>query len=312
MQIIKLLLTISLALAGTVQAQTFLTNGLVAYYPFNGNANDASGNGNNGIIYGATFIANRFGQPNSALSFNGTSSYAIVPWNPLFGGSNSTVSVWIKVNSYPIVANPTLVSVILGQALGVPDIGIATNLLLLAKNAGSSTDWDSCYTDLPVPLNNYEHVVGCFTPTNLAIYQNGTLVAQATSPNRMVHVCPGSPLYIGGVNIPSGSCAGPYSSEYFSGIIDDIRIYNRVLSAAEVQQLYQLESAPQLSVIKAVKPSFSTLWLGTNYQLQVSGDLNTWTNQGSPFTATNTSMDYPQYWDVDNWNKLFFRLQVTP
>jgi hypothetical protein len=49
--------------------------------------------------------------------------------------------------------------------------------------------------------------------------------------------------------------------------------------------------------------------LGTNYLLQVSGDLNNWTNHGSAFTATNASMIYPQYWDVDNWDKLFFRLQ---
>ena len=68
----------------------------------------------------------------------------------------------------------------------------------------------------------------------------------------------------------------------------------------------------QIALIKAVKPAFNNLTLTTNYQLQVSGDLNTWTNQGSPFKATSTSMIYPQYWDVDNWNSLFFRLQVAP
>jgi len=74
----------------------------------------------------------------------------------------------------------------------------------------------------------------------------------------------------------------------------------------------QVPNFPYLSLVKAVKPAFSNLALGTNYQLQVSADLNTWTNQGATFTATNTSMVYPQYWDVDNWNKLFFRLQVAP
>jgi uncharacterized membrane protein len=68
----------------------------------------------------------------------------------------------------------------------------------------------------------------------------------------------------------------------------------------------------QIGLIKAVKPSFSDLLLGTNYQLQVSADLNTWTNQGSPFPATAPSMVYPQYWDVDNWGQLFFRLRVAP
>ena len=68
----------------------------------------------------------------------------------------------------------------------------------------------------------------------------------------------------------------------------------------------------QIGLLKAVKPSFTDLLLGTNYQLQVSADMSTWTNQGSPFTATSPTMTYPQYWDVDNWNKLFFRLKVSP
>jgi hypothetical protein len=76
--------------------------------------------------------------------------------------------------------------------------------------------------------------------------------------------------------------------------------------------LYVYESGPRVNLIKAVKPSLSNLTPTTNYQLQVSADLNPWTNTGSAFTATNTSMIYPQYWDVDNWGKLFFRLQVAP
>jgi hypothetical protein len=76
--------------------------------------------------------------------------------------------------------------------------------------------------------------------------------------------------------------------------------------------VYALNIGPVVSLIKAVKPSFSYLALGTNYQLQVSTDMKTWTNQGSTFTATNTSMVYPQYFDVDNWNRLFFRLQTAP
>ena len=94
--------------------------------------------------------------------------------------------------------------------------------------------------------------------------------------------------------------------------MDDVRIYNRALPLDEVEQLFALESGARVDLMKAVKPSFSNLWIGTNYQLQVSGDMNTWTNHGSPFPATNTSMVYPQYWDVDNWGSLFFRLKTTP
>jgi len=69
---------------------------------------------------------------------------------------------------------------------------------------------------------------------------------------------------------------------------------------------------PTLRLIKAVQPAFFGLSAGTNCQLRVSGDLNSWTNQGAPFIATNSSMVYPQYWDVDDWNQLFFRLQISP
>lgn len=104
----------------------------------------------------------------------------------------------------------------------------------------------------------------------------------------------------------------PYYSYPFYGMLDDVLIYNRALSTNEVQQLYAYKSQPIVTLKKAVKPSFSNLFLGTNYLLQVSSDLSTWTNQGSPFTPTNTVMDYPQYWDVDNWNSLYFRLQFAP
>lgn len=75
---------------------------------------------------------------------------------------------------------------------------------------------------------------------------------------------------------------------------------------------YVLEYEPDVALTKAVKPSFANLSLGANYQLQVSEDLNNWTNYGAAFTATNTSMVYPQYWDVENWGSLFFRLRTTP
>ena len=68
----------------------------------------------------------------------------------------------------------------------------------------------------------------------------------------------------------------------------------------------------QADLIKAVRPSFSDLLIGTEYQLQVSRDLNNWTNQGAPFTATAPTMSYSQYWDVDNWGQLFFRVEVVP
>jgi len=77
-------------------------------------------------------------------------------------------------------------------------------------------------------------------------------------------------------------------------------------------RVYGVAISPVIGLVKAVRPTFDDLTFGRSYQLQVSSEMNQWANQGSPFTATNTSMVYPQYWDVNNWGELFFRLQVAP
>ena len=71
------------------------TNGLVAYYPFNGNANDESGNGNNGTVNGATLTSDRFGNSGKAYSFDGISNY-IQTLNSGPTGTGITVSYWYK------------------------------------------------------------------------------------------------------------------------------------------------------------------------------------------------------------------------
>ena len=67
--------------------------------------------------------------------------------------------------------------------------------------------------------------------------------------------------------------------------------------------------APRLKIKKAVYPDSDSLTAGLLYQLQVSADMNTWTNHGASFTATNSIWRSTDHWDVDDWNKLFFRLQ---
>jgi hypothetical protein len=64
-----------------------------------------------------------------------------------------------------------------------------------------------------------------------------------------------------------------------------------------------------LKLVQAEVPGFLMERLTT---FASSSDLNTWTNQGSAFTATNPAMVYPQYFNVAGWNQLFFRLQAAP
>ncbi|MBK8496098.1 MAG: LamG domain-containing protein [Chitinophagaceae bacterium] len=74
------------------------STGMAAYYPFNGNANDESGNGNNGTVNGATLTTDRFGIANKAYNFTNPNHISI-PNSNIFG-DEFTLSYWFKINSY--------------------------------------------------------------------------------------------------------------------------------------------------------------------------------------------------------------------
>jgi hypothetical protein len=438
------ILIIACGLAVSGYSQTFLTTGLVAYYPFNGNANDASGNGNNGTPINVTLAPDRFGVPDSCYSFNGTNSHVDIGSSILLGKPHDamTLSVWFLLGTN---LNPTY------------------NYTAAIVSDYSTEGWNGNPYDFFGELT-FQQFAGLtnlnFTQANIQTQ----LVSSASVNDGKWH---SSVVVIDGVGTISIYVDGTFSNQkaydasldytdgqfwrigadmwryqlwdVWTGVIDDVRFYNRALSESEVQRLYVYESqthadgafqivygpyswaeakadaesrgghlatfpyqakwnsaqplinqfnnqivqdlwlggyqpvgspepagnwswitgepwafsfwwpgepnnqggnenylmvgfggagwndasgiarisyllelGPRVDLIKAVKPSFSNLTLTTNYQLQVSGDLNNWTNQGSAFTATNTSMIYPQYFDVDNWAKLFFRLQVAP
>jgi hypothetical protein len=148
------------------------------------------------------------------------------------------------------------------------------------------------------------------------------------NPGSLVYTDGGSPQPYSSFVGPYGSVSGTVTSGFNTGGFNTLRVivnntYQGVFgpdfpllgsdgTAVRLSGAVSYTLTPVVNLIKAVKPSFNNLTLTTNYQLQLSADMLTWTNQGSAFTATNTSMVYPQYWDVDNWNSLFFRLQVTP
>jgi len=286
------------AYSGVASATTSsVAAGLVASYSFDEGSGttlaDSSGNGNNGTVSGATWTtAGRF---RNALVFNGTSSRVTIPNSTsLQLTTGMTLEAWVFPTADPTGWRSIVYKTIDGY------------YLMLNPGPTVGGTWTSGTAWLPTPtslaLNEWTHLAATFDGTAMRMYVNGGLV------DSQPQTAPLSPttgtLQIG---------ADGYPGEFFEGRIDDVRIYNRALSASEVRQLYLMEGAgPVVSIIKAVKPSFALLSVGTNYQLQVSSDLVTWTNQGTPFIATNGTMTFPQYWDVDNWSRLFFRLQITP
>jgi hypothetical protein len=311
MKHIKLLfgvLTITAALATQAHAQAILTNGLVAYYPFNGNANDQFGHGNAGTLYNGAYYTNGIvGEPNAAVYCNGLNAYVYFGKNDaVYPNQVLTWSAWFRSEGTSGIifwdddATPG----------GDRSINVGPNVDLNPILWGGSQGQFIASGTNVVPLNRWSHAVFTSDAGGQSLYLDGELVAYG---NTIIENHAGrSSVSVGAGNYTSGSGPNYVYGARFHGAISKVRIYNRALSGSEVRQLFDYESAPRVNLIKAVKTAFSNMSLGTNYQLQVSSDMSTWTNQGAPFTATNPSMIYPQYWDVDNWSQLYFRLQVSP
>ena len=85
-------------ISGTVFSQVNIQQGLVAYYPFNGNTNDSTSNNNDGtIISNVTPIANRLNTPNSSYFFDGNNSYVNVPAAASIQPTSAvSVSAWLN------------------------------------------------------------------------------------------------------------------------------------------------------------------------------------------------------------------------
>lgn len=213
-----------------------ITNGLIAYYPFKGNTNDQSGNGNNLTNYGATLSTDRFGNIDNAYEFNGSNNYLIVS-NSNHPTKNVTVtySVWIYYSG----------NLNVGQHASVVDVGNAgdsypskRSALLIWKNTTSNDLFTYCeqsndfaFKDYNINNNQWIHVLIIKTSTNIILYINGSFIESGSiKSNQNVT---STKISIGG----NGNLQHA-NGEYFRGKIDDIRIYNRALSDNEISQLY--------------------------------------------------------------------------
>jgi hypothetical protein len=304
----SLAVLIGLIITGSGHAQSFLSNGLVAYYPFDGNASDASGKNNNGVAYNVSYGTNRFSIPSKSAYFNASlSSYVNLPniATNLSGLSKATFSFWMKTTNNQ--QNSCIFA----------DWNNSSGGIFICFN-GQTASWliNTCnYVDhggilmANAPqLNAWHHYCIIFDGTQLpatnivSYYVDGVVVNKMTDPS-----------YVGmntiiGTNTTS-TLGNRQSQYYFTGWLDDFRIYNRALSSNEVAQLFAVESQQGISLIKAVALQDYGLTVGSNYQVQVSSDLINWTNQGSVFRAASPYWQSTNYWQVANWNQLFFRLE---
>ena len=212
-----------------------LNTDLVAYYPFNGNANDSSLNGLNGIINQATLTSDRFGNANSAYSFNGTSSSIMVNHDPKLNPLPLSVSCWFNFDATQINSESALINKYSAASWD------GWNLPLNQTNGGTIHPW--------YLLNRSNNVIGdygnpSFNAINIGNSKWHNIVFTVDSFN-------GGSMFIDGilitnrpwVGVPAASTNswpmyfGYYlgSNTFYKGLIDDIRIYKRVLTQEEIQ-----------------------------------------------------------------------------
>ena len=212
-----------------------LSDGLVAWYPFNGNANDSIGM-NDGLIYGDVLSTDdRFGNSNSAYSFDGNGDWISTP-STIINGAFSMVA-WIKTTqqSTNYAANK---GVILATTIEHGNSGQGFILthggpgVTFSKYPHSVEGWN--LGGYPNINNNEWRLLsatwdGTINENGVKLYVDGILLGTTTALNSSISH---------NFNMRIGySYEGPYHF-YHDGLIDDIRIYDRALSEAEIQALY--------------------------------------------------------------------------
>ncbi|MDR6944763.1 DUF2341 domain-containing protein [Mucilaginibacter pocheonensis] len=256
-------------------APTSPTASLYLSYPFTGNANDASGNLNNGIPQNApTLTTDRYGAASSAYSFNGSTQYIATSIPIITNPQTFSISVWFKTSS----AGGKLVG------FGSAQFGTSTSLLgydrhIYMNNSGQlyfgvkpGSTYNTINTTASYADGTWHHAVVTMSSTNGAsMYVDGALQASdATMTSAGAYAGYWRVAYD---NLASWTSAP--TNYFFSGSLDDIAVYNTELTAAQVYTLYGAGSTP-------ICPG-STLSLQAN---TVSGATYSWTGPNS-FTSTS-------------------------
>ena len=194
-----------------------------------------------------TFTTDHMGRPNSAILLNGTSDYFYMPDNSSLNPEALSISLWIKpVANLPIgvdgrmqIYNKSRFSdgkyqmysslVKLENDVG-PDLTFMTDLKQ-NSNCQGGVGWQSFPFTKPVELNKWYHLVFTYSGRSVRMYFNNLLVAKGDNLiGDKIDYCPGGELKFGAQD--------QLLPWYFNGAMDDIRIYKRAITPAEVQTLF--------------------------------------------------------------------------
>lgn len=221
-------------LVSAVASADIVTN-LIAHYPFEGNASDVSGNGNNGSPNGTMALAtDRFGHAGGAYEFNGTNSYITVPNSASLSSPTTalTQAAWFMLYGDSHVGSgfcPVTMKSATSENAFMYRFWVRNNSFGTAFNDWGTDRW----TPRTFPLNEWHFAATVFDGASLKFYVDGVkvdsvgFVATMTADTR--------PLVIGADT--------PGILEVLNGRLDELWLYARALSAAEIAELYQASLA---------------------------------------------------------------------
>ena len=246
----KLMLALAVAIGSHALAANSLNDGLVAYYKFDGDANDSSGNGNHGTYYNCGPSADRNFEMDMAFYF-GSSGWVSVPNSPSLDSATNALSVsfWIDANPYmegglPILSGSESNQYYFAFADGVTR-GAVGGVGATFCGAGGEPAMFSLGRDYP--FGAFHHWAMTSSGGRIKIYLDGELIASKDG-------C-GFP-YAKGCDLLIGRTRDTLNGELNDGLdgrLDELRIYNRALSDSEVQAIYQLEfPIPKYWTVKLV------------------------------------------------------------
>ena len=217
----------------TISASFAASSNLVAHFDFKGNANDISGNGNHGtIMNGATFTTDRNSVANSALQLDGVNDYVEVANEANFDLNEFTFYVIIKIPNY---TNRHFI-LTKGPNNGYGNYTMYILESTIPNNAGkagyvhdlSSGNWSSLVSISAIPTNTFIHIAVTYdSSNNFTSYIDGALARTASSTNE--ELSNNDPVRIG-AHLGWGF--------YFEGVIDEVLIYDKELTATEINDLY--------------------------------------------------------------------------
>lgn len=240
---------------------------LVAYYPFNGNADDAGKFNNNGIVSGAALVSDRFNNRNSAYLFDGINDYIEVENSSSLNFERSiTVNFWMKIgeffereayvlshgsweNRWKISITNKRIRWTVKTDAGIKDLDSETELIL-----------DSLY-----------NVTALYDGADFEIYINGKLNAISSFSGSILPT---------NINLLIGQVLPGNSRYNFKGVLDDVRIYNYALSLWEIKNLYDIvtsvkgqsgEYIPGQNILRQNYPNPFNGQTRINYQIKEAG-----------------------------------------